>query len=118
MTVFGGDQDLSGRQLTVAAEFKNQNPRRPFTHGWLAFEILRRAPEGTLRFEEYSKRLFRPAKEIRELADRIPGQKDAYQDLKHIRCDIFRGAVKVEPPLPRSWFDVQRCSPGTQPFTA
>jgi hypothetical protein len=112
---FAGATDLSGRELTVASEFRDSNPRLPFTHGWLAFEVLRQAPEGSLPFEEYQQRLFSPTGEIRALARQIPGKKDAYHDLKHVRCDIFRGAVIVRPPLPRAWFDVQRCSPGTKP---
>lgn len=113
----GGGEDLAGRQLTVAAELQDQNPRRAFTHGWVAFEVLRRADGGSLTFEEYHRRLFAPERQIQDLADQVKGQRNAYQDLKHIRCDIFRGAVRVDPPLPRSWFDVQRCSPGTRPAT-
>ena len=108
-------QDLEGRKLTIASEFRNQNPRRPHTHGWLAFEVLRRAPEGSLRFEEYARRLFSPDAEIASLAKAIPGQSNAYQHFKHIRCDVYRGAVRVDPPLPDEWYLVERCSKGTQP---
>jgi uracil-DNA glycosylase len=112
----GRGEDLADRRLTVAPEFRDRNPRRPHTHGWVAFEVLRRAPGGSLSFEDYSRRLFRPESEIRALAEKVPGQTNAFRDLKHIRCDIYRGAVRVEPPLPRAWFDIQRCSPGTQPW--
>lgn len=110
--------DLEGRKLTLAAEFRDGNPRQPHTHGWLALEVLRRAPGGSLSFEDYRRRLFEPGEEIRALARTIPGQKDAYQHLKHIRCDIYRGAVKVNPPLPDEWYLVRRCSPGTRPYRA
>jgi hypothetical protein len=96
----------------VADAYREDNPRRPFTHGWLAFEVLRRAPGGTLRFEGYAQRLFEPDREIRALAKVIPGQRDAYQDLKHIRCDIYRGTVEVDPPLAAGWYHVERCSGG------
>jgi hypothetical protein len=52
--------DLEGRTLTIVKEFLDHNPRRPRTHGWVAFEILRRAPGGSLRFEEYASPLFDP----------------------------------------------------------
>jgi len=107
--------DLEGRQLSVAPEFRDGNPRRPNTHGWLAFEVLRRAPGGSLGFRDYATRLFRPDPEIARVAKSIPGQANAYQHLKHIRCDIYRGAVRVEPPLPEEWYTVERCSKGTQP---
>jgi hypothetical protein len=108
--------DLEGRTLTVAAEFRGANPRRPGTHGWLAFEILRRAPGSSLRFEEYARRLFDPDGEIQALARAIPGQRNAYQHYKHIRCDIFRHAVRVSPPLDDEWYRVQRCSSGANPY--
>jgi hypothetical protein len=108
--------DLENRRLTIVAEFQGRNPRRPGTHGWLAFEILRRAPRGSLTFENYAARLFDPDEDIQKLAKTIPGEPNAYQHLKHIRCDIFRGVVKVDPPLPPAWFKVQRCSGGTQPY--
>jgi hypothetical protein len=108
--------DLEGRQLTIRSEFRGKNPRRPFTHGWLAFEVLQRAEGGTLRFEEYARRLFDPEPAIVSLAEKIPGQPKAYQHYKHIRCDIFRGIVRVEPALPDEWFLVQRCSAGTKPY--
>lgn len=106
--------DLEGRQLTIVAEFRDKNPRREFTHGWLAFEVLRRAPGGSLKFESYVSCLFRPDPEISTLAKAIPGQKNAYQHLKHIRCDIYRGRVRVDPPLPDEWYNVHRCSGGGQ----
>lgn len=116
MSVFDGESDLSGRTLTVATEFRDRNPRKPASHGWVAFEVLRRAPGSTLTFEEYEKQLFKADAGIRTLAAGVSGKRNGYKDLKHIRCDIFRGAVTVEPPLPRAWFEVQRCSPGTQPY--
>jgi hypothetical protein len=106
--------DLEGRQLSVTEEFRNRNPRRPNTHGWLAFEVLRRAPSGSLGFHDYATRLFNPDPEISQLAKSIPGQASAYQHFKHIRCDIYRGAVNADPPLPDEWYSVQRCSQGTQ----
>jgi hypothetical protein len=109
--------DLEGCQLTVAREFRESNPRRPFTHGWLAFEVLRRASGGTLSFNAYAARLFNPDPEIRELARRIPGEPNAYQHFKHIRCDIYRRAVTVSPALPDEWFKVSRCSPGGRPYS-
>lgn len=108
--------DLEGRILSVAPEFRDRNPRRPNTHGWVAFEVLRRAPGGSLGFRDYANRLFHPDPEIQALARQVPGEAGAYQNYKHIRCDIFRGAVRVDPPLPGDWFAVQRCSPGTQPY--
>ena len=66
------------------------------THGWLAFEVLRRAEGGTLLFEEYERRLFHPAPEIREEASKILGVNGAYQHLKHIKHDIAKGRVVVE----------------------
>jgi hypothetical protein len=110
-----GGSDLAGRTLSVAGEFRDQNPRRPHTHGWVAFEILRRAEGGTLRFETYADRLFDPDPEILTLAARVRGQANAFQDLKHIRCDIYRGAVKVSPPLDEEWYATERCSPGSRP---
>lgn len=107
-------KDLRGRILRVVQEFRAVNPRRPYTHGWLAFEVLRLAPQGELPFEEYERRLFAPSQEIRELARQIRGQVDAYQDLKHIRCDLFRRTVVADPPLDRAWYDTQRCSPGSR----
>ena len=108
--------DLEERQLIVRPEFRSQNPRRPHTHGWLAFEVLRRAPGATLRFGEYARQLFDPDPEIQALAKTVPGQANAFQQLKHIRCDIFRGAVRVDPPLPDEWYLVERCSSGVQPY--
>jgi hypothetical protein len=110
--------DLEGRTLTVISEFRHSNPRRPRTHGWLAFEVLRGAPEASLRFEEYARRLFNPDPEIRALAKTIPGEANAYQNYKHIRCDIFRRSVRVDPPLPEEWYQVERCSSGSQPYRA
>ena len=108
--------DLEGRQLTLAAEFRDHNPRQPQTHGWLALEVLRRAPNGSLSFSAYGRRLFDPEDEIRALARTIPGQANAYQHFKHIRCDIYRGWVTVTPPLPDEWYLVRRCSEGTRPW--
>jgi hypothetical protein len=107
--------DLKGRRLTIIPEFRNSNPRRPWTHGWLAFEVLRRAPGGSLSFSAYAKQLFEPDLEIRNMAESIPGQLNAYQQFKHIRCDIFRHVVLVDPPLPDEWYGIQRCSGGSQP---
>jgi len=39
--------------LSVVSEFRNANPRRVNTHGWVAFEVLRLADGGRLVFEEY-----------------------------------------------------------------
>jgi hypothetical protein len=89
--------ELRGRTLRIAPGIlKEGNPRVAYTHGWLAFEILRRAENGTLTFEEYIHRLFKPDHEIEELAKAIPGVPNAYQDLRHIRHDIARGRVYVE----------------------
>jgi serine/threonine protein kinase len=89
--------ELEGRTLRVAPDvLQSGNPRRPFTHGWLAFEILLRSEDGCMPFEEYRRRLFHPAPEIRALAEQIPGVPNAYQDLKHIRHDIRHGRVWVE----------------------
>ncbi len=88
---------LSGKRLRIVDHvLRSGNPRIPHTHGWLAFEVLRRAEGGTLLFEEYRQRLFQPATEIRSEAKRIRGVKDAYQDLKHIKHDIAKGRVVVE----------------------
>ena len=88
---------LSGKRLRIVDQvFRSGNPRVPHTHGWLAFEVLRRAEGGTLLFEEYERRLFHPAREIREEASRILGVKDAYQHLKHIKHDIAKGRVVAE----------------------
>lgn len=103
-------KDLDGRVLSVAPEHQAANPRRPYTHGWLAFEILRRAPNQQLTAAEYERRLYNPDAQISEFAKAIPGVADAYQNLKHIRCDISRGSVLADPPLPRSWFALSRCS--------
>src|SRR5687767_2888143 len=102
--------DLAGRTLTLVSEFRHLNPRRPHTHGWVAFEILRRAPGGTLKFEEYEHRLFNPTDEIRALAATVSGQPDGFADLRHIRCDIYRRVVTVDPPLDESWYVTPRCS--------
>ena len=108
-------KDLEGRRLTISREFRDANPRHPNTHGWLAFEVLRRAPGGSLKFEEYAWRLYNPDPEIQRLSKGIPGQPRAYQHFKHIRCDIYRDVVEVDPPLPAEWFKVARCSKGNQP---
>ena len=102
--------DLDGHVLTVALKHRAENPRRPNTHGWLAFEVLRRAAGQRLSAAEYARRLFSPDEDIRRLALKIPGVPNAYQDLKHIRCDIYRGNVEVEPSLPREWYAVIRCT--------
>ena len=102
-------KDLEGRVLTVAPEYRAANPRVPYTHGWLAFEILRRATKQQLTTTEYERRLYNPEPTITALAARIPGVRDAYQNLKHIRCDIARGAVLVSPSLPEAWFKLSRC---------
>ncbi len=104
-------KDLKGRQLSVAPHWLEENPRRPNTWGYVAFEVLRRAPRGILPFEEYERRLFNPDAPIRELAASLRGT-STYQDLKHIRCDIKRGCVLVDPPLPPVWYEVERCSGG------
>jgi hypothetical protein len=102
-------QDLEGRTLSVAPDHRAANPRQPNSHGWLAFEVLRRSPEQQLSAAEYERRLFDPSPDIAALARLIPGQRDAYQNLKHIRCDISRGTVHVSPPLPRAWYRLARC---------
>jgi hypothetical protein len=89
--------ELRGRTLRITpGVLKEGNPRVPYTHGWLAFEVLRRADSGTLSFAQYRQRLFNPDPEIEELAKAIPGVPNAYQDLKHIRHDIAKGRVYVE----------------------
>lgn len=89
--------ELRGHTLRIRPEiFRSGNPRQPFTHGWLAFEILRLAEGGALPFDEYHRRLFDPTPEIRVLAQGIPGVPNAYQDLKHIRHDIRYGRILVE----------------------
>ena len=102
-------QDLSGRTLSVDVA---ANPRVPWTHGWVAFEVLRRAPGQTLTFEEYRSRLFNPSEEIVELVARVRGVANAFQDLKHIRCDIYRRTVRVTPQLDDESFNIHRCSEG------
>lgn len=102
-------RDLEGRTLSVAPRHRAANPRHPKTHGWLAFEVLRRSPGQQLDAAEYERRLFDPSPDIVALAKEIPGQRNAYQNLKHIRCDIARGAVLVSPPLPRAWRRLARC---------
>jgi hypothetical protein len=64
------------------------------------------------------KALFEPDPEIQNLSRTIPGQPNAYQDFKHIRCDIFRRVVRVDPPLPETWYRVRRCSDGSRPYRA
>jgi hypothetical protein len=103
-------KDLAGRALRVAPKYRSANPRAPYTHGWLAFEILRRAPNQQLTLAEYASQLFHPTAEIHAHAEQIPGLPDGYQDLKCIRCDIYRGTVLVEPRLSNDWFGVSRCS--------
>lgn len=101
--------DLAGRTLRVADPHRGANPRLPNTHGWLAFEVLRRAPRQELTAEEYERRLFSPSHDIETIARDVPGVRNAYQDLKHIRCDIARGHVTVSPPLPSEWYQLSRC---------
>jgi hypothetical protein len=89
--------ELQGKRLRVLPHVMPEgNPRVPYTHGWLAFEVLRRAEGGTLTFEEYYRRLFAPSSDIAGLAEAIPGVPNAYQDLRHIRHDIAHGRVVVE----------------------
>jgi hypothetical protein len=89
--------ELQGKRLRIVPHvMKEGNPRVAYTHGWLAFEVLRRAEGGSLTFEEYYRRLFVPSSEITKLADAIPGVPNAYQDVKHIRHDIAHGRVLVE----------------------
>jgi hypothetical protein len=89
--------ELQGKRLRILPRVMREgNPRVPYTHGWLAFEVLRRAEGGTLTFEEYYRRLFAPCSEIAKLAEAIPGVPNAYQDLRHIRHDIAHGRVVVE----------------------
>src|SRR5688572_29163397 len=107
-TVAKRGSDLAGRELSVATKCRNENPRRPYSHGWVAFEVLRRAPDQRLRVEEYERRLFNPSPEVAALAQSVPGVPNAYQNLKHIRCDIARGHVDVDPPLPKAWHAVSR----------
>jgi hypothetical protein len=102
--------DLTGRELSVAPKYRSANPRRPNTHGWLAFEVLRRSPDQRMSADEYERRLLNPPPEIAALAMSVPGVPNAYQDLKHIRCDIARGHVDVTPPLAEAWYTVSRCS--------
>jgi hypothetical protein len=104
--------DLEGRILSVAPKYRTENPRRPYSHGWVAFEVLRRAPDQRLKAEEYERRLFDPSPEVASLAQSVPGVRNAYQDLKHIRCDIAHGRVDVDPPLPKGWYTVSRCGRG------
>ncbi|MHB1298650.1 MAG: hypothetical protein ACYC0B_09005 [Gemmatimonadaceae bacterium] len=101
--------DLAGRILTVAAKYRASNPRREFSHGWVAFEVLRRAPGQQLKADEYERRLFDPSPDIIALAQQVAGQPGAYMDLKHIRCDIAKGRVDVEPPLSAEWCSMARC---------
>jgi hypothetical protein len=103
-------EDLRGRRLSVAVKHRGENPRRPNTHGWLAFEVLRQSVGQSLPADEYERRLFSPSIRIAEMAREVRGARNAFQDLKHIRCDIYRGHVNVEPPLPSSWFQTVRCS--------
>lgn len=109
--------DLEGRRFTIVSEFRDKNPRRPHTHGWLAFEVLRRAAEGSLSFQSYASRLFDPDPDIAALAKSIPGIANAYQDFRHIRCDIYRRVVRVSPPLADEWYLRPRCSGGSRPHT-
>ena len=93
-----GATELRAKWLRIAPEtFRSGNPRRPFTHGWLAFEVLYQAGAEGLSFDEYYRRLLHPTREIQELAEEIPGVPNAYQDLRHIRHDIRLGRVLVDP---------------------
>lgn len=49
-----------------------------------------------MTFDEYRQRLFHPEPEIHRLAQQIPGVKNAYQDLKHLRHDIRLGRIFVD----------------------
>lgn len=89
----GNRSMFSGTTLEIAPEVKG-NPRVPNTHGWLAFEVLRRAG-GKLRFEEYEERLRKPSPEIQKLAESIPGQKNGYQRFAHLRHDVRLGRILV-----------------------
>jgi hypothetical protein len=102
-------EDLAGRTLQVTTEHQRANPRRARTHGWVAFEVLRQAPGQRLSAEEYAQRLFNPPPEIVALAATVPGVRNAYQDLKHIRCDIAKGRVAVDKPLDAEWYQMARC---------
>jgi hypothetical protein len=106
-------QDLADRTLSIAPEWRDRNPRRPNTHGWVAFEVLRRAQGGTLSLEEYDRRLYDPELEILQLAAAVKGKVNDFQDLRHIRCDIYRRCVIVTPRLPLEWYQRSRCSAGT-----
>ena len=88
-------EHLVGRKLRITDDVR-ANPRVPNTHGWLVFEVLRRAPGGVMTFDEYRQRLFHPEPEIHRLAQQIPGVKNAYQDLKHLRHDIRLGRIFVD----------------------
>lgn len=96
-SVPGGGAEFVGKRLRIAPTvFRSGNPRRPNTHGWLAFEVLRRSEGCVLPFEEYMKRLFNPSQEIDRLAKLIPGVPNAYQDLRHLRHDVRLGRIYVE----------------------
>jgi hypothetical protein len=69
-----------------------------------------------LPFEEYEREHFEPAPAIRELARTVNGKPDGFADLKHIRCDIYRRVVLVDPPLDEQWYQTHRCSAGTHPY--
>ena len=96
--VGGGSRSamFTGKLLRIAPDVMAEgNPRVPQTHGWLAFEVLRRAG-GRLSYEEYVQRLRNPSPDIAALAKTIPGVPNAYQRLAHLRKDVRLGRILVE----------------------
>ena len=95
---------LSGKRLRVVDQvFRSGNPRVPHTHGWLAFEVLRRAAGGTLLFEEYERRLFHSAPEIGVVARIVTGPHDGIVrlmrlDPKHLQSRTIRLHVDATRP--------------------
>ena len=89
----GNRSMFAGTTLEIAPHVKG-NPRRPGTHGWLAFEVLRRGG-GRMTFEEYEKRLRQPSPDIAQLAATIPGEKNGYQHFRHVRHDVRAGRILV-----------------------
>lgn len=96
----GNRSMFSGKTLEIAPHVAG-NPRVPNTHGWLAFEVLRRAG-GKLTFESYEEHLRKPSPEIEQLAATIPGQRNAYQRFAHLRYDVRLGRILVNG---RKWLD-------------